>query len=401
MRWILTLLVVGSLVPLLVVCGGGGSKDSTPVGTWVISGLIAGDVVERVPLMLGGDASMQTESDTFGGFAFPPVPPGTYSITPVLDGVTFVPPNRIVIVSNFDEPGLTFTSSGTPPTPDEAPPASPVRLVFAHPTDGTNWLRTDNGVLGDILGANNYYVRDVSLGWNAPQNPGIGSRTDIGYWYTWFADTTMQGNGVSVRDNITGALYITDSQVASFTPIADPGGTNDIVLIMSSYINSGVKPDIGGLPSALYGQPAANAAHTLPNCQEVYRQILAYFKTQRDKLFVVVTAPPLVLTQSWLTDAANARTLNNWLVNTWLAAGDWEKKNVAVFDFFTVLTHVDNHHRLQAGVIEHITANGDNFSDFGSGGDSTPSQAGNARGTAEFPALLNIAYNRWQTWLSP
>lgn len=398
----LTLLVLGTLFLALAACGGGGGGGGPPAATWVISGVVSGDAVELIPVFLGGDASAQTVTDSFGNYFFPPVVNGTYSITPSVDNVTFSPVNRIVIVADANVPGVNFSSSGTPPTPDATPPVSTVRLVYVHHTDGTSWLSTADGALGDTLGANNYFVRDVTLAWNAPQNPGIGSQIDIGHWHTWFVNETIQGNGISVRDNITGELYITNSKIAAYTPITDPGGPNEIVMIMSSYLNSGIKSDNGQPPTALYGQPASNTAHTLPNCQEVYRQILAYFKTQPDKLFVVIAAPPLVTGQTLLTDAANARTLNDWLVNNWLVEGGWEKKNVAVFDFFNVLTHEDNHHRLNAGVIEHINTNGDNFSDYGTGGsDSTPTQAGNLRGTAELPALLNVAFNRWQTWLNP
>lgn len=151
----------------------------------------------------------------------------------------------------------------------------------------------------------------------------------------------------------------------------------------------------------MYGQAAASAAHTLPNCKDVYRQILAYFKTQPTKLFVLVTPAPLVSSASLLTEGANARELNDWLENGWLIEGDWDKKNVAVFDFYNVLTDVENHHFLLGGQILHINVNGDNFAFYGQGGDSTPNQAGNQKGTNEFIPLLNVAYNRWQTWLNP
>ena len=325
------------------------------------------------------------------------MPPGTYSITPSLEDVTFLPPNRIVVVSTADVAGVDFVSSGTPPALDASPPASPVRFVVIHHSDGTNWVKSDDGGLADALGTNNYYVRDVSYSWDAPQNTDIGNQTDIGQWYTWFADTTVQANAVSVRDNICGALYTTNMQTASYTPIADPGGNNDIVVFMSSFPNSAVGSDNAQPPSALYGQPAASNAHTLSNCKAVYNELLAYFKTRTDKLFVVVTAPPLVSSATFLTDAANARALNDWLVNTWLVAGGWEKRNVAVFDFFNVLTDVDNHHYVFNGAIEHVNTNGDDFAYYGQGGDSHPTQLGNLKGTAEFLPLLNVAYNRWKT----
>ncbi len=402
MRRPVTFLVAWALLPLLLAaCGGGGGEQGPPPPTWVISGTITGDAVERVLLQQGGEGTAQTESDSFGAFAFPPVAAGTYSVTPVLEDVTFNPPSRIVVVVDADVTGVDFISSGTPPALDDTPPVDTVRLVFVHHSCRTNWLNTNDGVLGNTLGANNYYVRDVSYSWDAPHNPDIGSQTDIGHWYTWFADTTAQAGAGTIRDNICGAPYTTNVRIASYTPITDPGGENDVILVKSCYPNSAVQSDNLQPPSALWGQPAAHSAHTLSNCKEVYRQILAYFKTKTDKLFVIVTAPPLVFSATSLQDAANARALNDWIVHTWLVEGNWEKKNVAVFDFFNVLTDVDNHHRLHGGVIEHSASNGNDFSDYGSGGDSHPTQSGNMKGTTEFVPLLNVAYHRWQTWLHP
>jgi hypothetical protein len=82
----------------------------------------------------------------------------------------------------------------------------------------------------------------------------------------------------------------------------------------------------------------------------VYNEILQYFATRPDKLFIVITAPPL----SDGTYAANARAFNNWLLNDWLAENNYNLNNVAVFDFYNILTSPDAHHRYANGQIEHI-----------------------------------------------
>jgi len=52
----------------------------------------------------------------------------------------------------------------------------------------------------------------------------------------------------------------------------------------------------------------------------IYRELLNYFGTRTDKLFVLVTAPPLDSGSTDATQAANARALNDWLVTSWLAS---------------------------------------------------------------------------------
>ena len=62
--------------------------------------------------------------------------------------------------------------------------------------------------MGRALGENNYFVSDTNYGWG-PNS--IGDRTDIGHWFTWFADTETQGNGVARRDNIMEDVYAESS----------------------------------------------------------------------------------------------------------------------------------------------------------------------------------------------
>jgi len=128
-------------------------------------------------------------------------------------------------------------------------------------------------------------------------------------------------------------------------------------------------------------------------------------------LFVVITAPPLMAGDTTPELAANARALNNWLVDDWLS--NYPHANVAVFDFYTVLTTnggdpdtndlgalTGNHHRYRNSAIEHITDQGGNTSAYPTG-DSHPSQAGNLKATGEFVPLLNIFYHRWQASNTP
>jgi len=197
--------------------------------------------------------------------------------------------------------------------------------------------------------------------------------------------------------------------------MANPGGENEIIMFKSCYPNSYLKGNPNDPPTTgdnpLRGKPAGSWTHTVGNAKGIYNDILEYLRTRQDKLFVVITAPPVLDA----TYAANARAFNNWLVNDWLDGYPYH--NVAVFDFYDVLTtnggnantndlgwSTGNHHRVVTTTtpftIEHIT-NGDddanpNVLEYPTAGDNHPSPAGNQKATGEFLPLLNVYYNCWK-----
>jgi hypothetical protein len=283
-----------------------------------------------------------------------------------------------------------------------SPPSTPVKLIFIHHSSGENWLADDNGGLGIALRDNRYFVSDTNYGWGPD---GIGDRTDIGNWWDWF-----QGPS---RDTYLGALYAESDQHSSYSRLStDPGGSNSIIMFKSCYPNS----YLGGNPTdppttgdnPLRGEPYYSEYMTVGNAKGIYQDLLAYFATRRDKLFIVITAPPQVSNETDAAHAANARAFNNWLVNNWLAT--YPYKNVAVFDFYNVLTsnggdnntndlgtESGNHHRWRNNAIQHIQTVANNLAAYGSDEwDSHPTAAGNMKATAEFVPLLNVYYHRWQ-----
>ena len=262
------------------------------------------------------------------------------------------------------------------------PPAEPVRLIFIHHSTGGNWLADPNqnelgGDLGRALMENNYFVSATNHGWGPDS---IGDATDIPNWVDWF-----RGERSSVYLD---ALYNESGQnfgdFGSWPRLADaPAGENRIIVFKSCFPNS----DLEGRPD----DPAAEDGWlTIGNAKYTYNEILKYFATRPDKLFVVVTAPPL--TRS--SHAKNARAFNLWLVNDWLEENNYTLGNVAVFDFYNVLTGPDNHHRVVNGQEEHTYQEGKNLSFYPSG-DDHPSQTGNRKATEEFVPLLNAFYNHW------
>ena len=255
------------------------------------------------------------------------------------------------------------------------PPAQPVKLIFIHHSTGENWLRDDYGQLGQTLAANNYFVSDTNYGWGPN---GIGDHTDIPNWTDWFrsADTPTY----------MAALFAEAEQHSSYTRTqADPGGENQVVMFKSCFPNSALE----GNPS---DPPSADGGLSVGHAKYVYNEILKYFATRPDKLFVVITAPPL---QDG-TYAANARAFNQWLINDWLAENAYRQTNVAVFDFYNVLTGPDNHHRVTGSTIQHTHVAGQDTLYYPSG-DDHPSAAGSQKATDEFVPLLNAFYNGWRS----
>ncbi len=297
-----------------------------------------------------------------------------------------------------------FSSTASPLPPqavDPSPPSEPVKLIFIHHSTGENWLADDNGGLGLALRDNHYFVSDTNYGWGPDC---IGDRTDIGNWWEWF-----RGPGSSTY---LSALYAESDQHSSYSRLADdPGGPNEIVMFKSCFPNSNLQgdPDDPVPPinqNPLRGQGSGSEFHTVANAKGIYLDLLEYFKTRQDRLFVVITAPP-VQDDTW---ADNARAFNDWLVNDWLDGYPYH--NVAVFDFYNVLTtnggdaHTNdlgqesgNHHRLWHGLVQHKTDGDDddspNVLEYPTD-DDHPSQAGNLKATGELVTLLNLFYNRWR-----
>ncbi len=254
------------------------------------------------------------------------------------------------------------------------PPGVPVKLVFIHHSCGENWLTDGHGNLGRSLAENNYFVSDTNYGWGPF---GIGDRTDILDWPDWFLGPD--------RDQILQALYNESGQNSSYSRMqSDPGGENTIVMFKSCFPNS----DLAGQP---YDPASEENGLTVGSAKRIYNQLLQYFITRPDKLFVVITAPPLQ--ENYHAD--NARAFNRWLVQDWLRENDYPHENVAVWDYYNVLTDPDNHHRLVDGVVVYQTDSGGNTLFYPDNGDTHPSPAGNRKATAEFVEMLNYFYNRW------
>jgi hypothetical protein len=288
---------------------------------------------------------------------------------------------------------------------DPSAPSDTVKLIFIHHSSGENWLADWSGGLGQALADNNYFVSDTNYGWG-PEDSSIGGPigdyTDIGYWWNWFLGPSSEP--------IMKAVFTESEPHAEYArPLSDPGGENEIVMFKSCFPNSALGGGPGDPPTAganpLQGMDSGSGEHTVGNAKRIYVDLLKYFSAHTDKLFIVITAPPLI--ESSPEQAANARAFNTWLLTEWLES--YPKHNVAVFDFYNVLTtnggdpntnDLDagggNHHRLLDGTIQYITDQGGDVSAYAENGDSHPTPAGNQKATGEFLPLLNYFFHRWR-----
>lgn len=260
----------------------------------------------------------------------------------------------------------------------------PLQLLFIHHScggqlladfgnnQGTNYIyltHPNGGGLRARLEQNSCDVHEASYG------SGIGEDTDIFDWLPKFQNDMEK-------------ILACDFQDARHAC----GCRNNIVVFKSCFPNNKFQSE---------GRPPGNAAGpelTLWNARAAYTALLEEFQEYPEVLFICMTPPPLApkpaLLPLWkwlvknalgrserrVAGARLAREFNNWLSGSdgWLK--DSHPANVAVFDYYDILT-------------DHGASN---FSRYptGDGFDSHPSREGNQKATAAFLPFLDRAVRR-------
>jgi len=266
-----------------------------------------------------------------------------------------------------------------PAAPVPFPSEGPLRLLFIHHSCGGQLLadpgekvggargsgerciyesHPNGGGLRAMLEADGFEVHEASY------ESIVGEDTDIRHWRAKFA-------GMMDR------ILVTDRQ----DRVYEDGRTNHIVVFKSCYPNN----DFVG-PGAAPGDPDSPEL-TVANAKAAYLSLLPLFREHPNVLYVAFTAPAraeprrgfLDTVKGWFRkepEAADyAREFNTWLADPeagWLA--DYELPNVAVFDYYDVLTKGGE----------------SNWSRYatGDGTDSHPSAEGNRKAAEGFAAAL-------------
>lgn len=269
---------------------------------------------------------------------------------------------------------------------DPSPPENPQKLLFIHASVGMIWLGPGSR-LGETLGNNNYYVSDYDINTH-PQEYGH----QYHEWYNTFTDgfaDLMNWNEVE--------SYYTRA-------IPDPGGENDIIMIkpcFSTYLGMTGNPD--DPPSGVNPRDARN---NVGDIKQVMLDLLQdVFSQHPDKLFVLLTGPPLTLEDLGMIDARLPRPLAQWMMNELLVG--YETGNVLVYDFFNLYTsNADglgdpcgpndvglasgNHHRIWNNEVQHQVEYEQNYSAYCA---NHPQREGNLKATEEFVPVLNDFVN--------
>lgn len=227
-----------------------------------------------------------------------------------------------------------------------------LNLIFIHHSVGENWL---NAGLNQMLNDSNIHVADTYYGWRE-----MGDRTDTADWPDWFNDDVMP------------SVYSELGNMTGYNTIAPADGENTIIMFKSCFPNS----DVG---------------NSIEDEKKIYLSLLDYFEKHQDKMFVLITPPPM---QS-ISHPEKTRELVNWLVseNGWRSG--YEGNNLFVFDFYNVLTAKDNHHMLVDGKEAHIVESSSNTLYYDSWGDDHPSDAGSQKAAEEFVPLLLYWYQEF------
>ena len=164
--------------------------------------------------------------------------------------------------------------------------------------------------------------------------------TQLGY-QVWDHDfnhiglTQPDGTLVQAHYKIPGMLGRGDTDVDGLAhlfsqPVTDPPQNafsrllqHEVIIVKSCYPNSAIKDD------AMQQQ-----------FQDWYIQIRDVVNSHPDKLFIIMTSPPLHPLATTPEDAQRARTVANWLASDEFLAGH---SNLFVFDYFDLLADTDTH----------------------------------------------------------
>jgi len=183
------------------------------------------------------------------------------------------------------------------------------RLVFIHHSVGNNWL-----LEGEL------WANLVTLGigvQSASRGTEVGQDTDMNHWLAKF-------------ENQSDDIIHFDAHAPGHRSDAYE---NDIIMFKSCYPNSNIVSE-----GAEIGDPHS-PEKTISNYRATFYGLQKVFARYPEKIFIYVTAPPLVPSRTTTENADRARTFNDWVKAEFVAGYRSETglDNMFVFDLFDVL----------------------------------------------------------------
>ena len=214
-------------------------------------------------------------------------------------------------------------------------------LVFIHHSCGANWLSSG---LTTVLDSKSYIdeVNDITYGTDVTPDTGRpdslgsvpGDHTDMQHWVPWFNDYLdhVKSHGCSDGYN-TIIMFKSCYPLSNITSDGtEPGDPFSSSLTLANY-------------KAVFRHPSG-AGNTYSYGGYTYQPLEDVFAGNPDVLFIAVTAPANVPSQTCNDWADRARTYNNWLKTDWLDsynAAHPGLNNVVVFDWFDILTYPNDY----------------------------------------------------------
>jgi len=337
----------------------------------------------------------------------------------------------VVILAAIFSLGLTLRATPQPLRAQSLldPPSQTLPTVIIGASIFHDWAggteRAGSSFAGNLLAtlnANNYFVNDlsattVSFDDTVEVNGAYGyiSNNNSGYFYTLFRGVKADSFYTPELYSVSGMSLPSLTTIQQSSGILNPDSPNQIILFKANSRSGDILGEALDAPSDITTNPMrgrkqedAPETYTMANSKSIYLDLLNYFAAHQDKFFFAITPAPVPQggpgPGSNPDQAANTRAFSNWLVNDWL--DDYPYNNVAVFDYFNVLTNVDNHHyyNSQTQQIDHLTVPDSwDWTDpaYAYFIDVHPLKAGHEKATAEFVPLLNIYVNNWKLGGAP
>jgi hypothetical protein len=219
------------------------------------------------------------------------------------------------------------------------------QLLFIHHSVGSQWL--DKGGLRLELLKHGIGVHDATYG------DQIGEQTDMCHWTGKFANDMQK-------------IFKFDYHVDGYY---SDSLENDIIMFKSCFPNSQIVGD-GEKP----GDPNSTA-RLVSNYQATMFSLKEAFRKYPGKIFIFLTAPPLVPNQTTPENGSRARNFSNWTKASFYNQYKQETgiDNFLVFDLFDILADSSNCLKKEYRINEN---------------DSHPNPAGLKTATGEFIRFL-------------